>query len=68
MPYCEPCQKYHAPSAMNTDGTCPTCGAAIDDTGARVAADEATPWHFKLLVFAVVVYLGWRLIQLFGYL
>lgn len=27
--------------------------------------DAAAPWHFKLLVFGLVVYLGWRIIDLF---
>lgn len=30
MPYCEDCAKYWAPSAMNADGTCPTCGRTVD--------------------------------------
>jgi hypothetical protein len=32
---------------------CPTCGREI---GPPIKA----PWHFKLLVVSVVVYLGWR--------
>ena len=67
MPWCEACAKYHAPSAMNDDGTCPACGGDVDVTeaqAARLAQDESTPWHFKLLVAATVVYLGWRFVQL----
>ncbi len=30
MPYCEDCAKYWAPSAMNVDGTCPTCGRVVE--------------------------------------
>ena len=30
MPWCEDCAKYFAPSAMNADGTCPTCGRTLD--------------------------------------
>ncbi|MEY4230027.1 MAG: hypothetical protein RLZZ362_876, partial [Actinomycetota bacterium] len=30
MPWCEDCAKYWAPSAMNDDGTCPTCGRAVE--------------------------------------
>lgn len=29
-------------------------------------ADEKVPWHFKLLVGLLVVYLTWRFIQLFS--
>jgi hypothetical protein len=25
--------------------------------------DQKAPWHFKLLVAAVVAYLGWRAVQ-----
>ena len=24
------------------------------------------PWHFKLMVVALVIYLGWRFVQLIG--
>jgi hypothetical protein len=27
--------------------------------------DEKLPWHFKLLVFLLVMYLGWRVVDLF---
>lgn len=26
---------------------------------------ERTPWHFKLLVALLFIYLGWRIVQLF---
>ena len=85
MPWCEDCAKYHAPSAMNADGTCPTCGRAVEDqqpavskvTGKsidlrRLAAgadgnpdDVKAPWHFRLLVVLLAVYLTWRVIDLF---
>ncbi len=70
MPWCEECAKYWTPNAMNDDGTCPRCGAAIDEGDARTQdgdgsrEDERTPWHFKLLVVALVLYLGWRFVQL----
>jgi hypothetical protein len=28
------------------------------------AGPQRAPWHFKLLVVAVVLYLGWRAVQL----
>jgi len=68
MPWCESCAKYHTPTAMNDDGTCPVCGAAIDESEVRASTlvqEEAAPWHFKLLVAGTVGYLGWRFIQLF---
>lgn len=30
--------------------------------------DETTPWHFKLLVLALVLYLGYRAYQLIDWL
>ncbi|MEO5901150.1 MAG: hypothetical protein ABIR68_13645 [Ilumatobacteraceae bacterium] len=115
MPWCEDCAKYHAPSAMNADGTCPTCGRVLERTQSeprrrkrsaaavptetdatdpdaietangtehvpitakninlrKLAAgedgDEAdmkAPWHFKLLLVLLAIYLTWRVVQLF---
>jgi Zn finger protein HypA/HybF involved in hydrogenase expression len=30
MPWCEPCAKYFAPSALTSDGECPECRTAVD--------------------------------------
>ena len=30
MPWCEPCARYLAPSAVNEDGSCPKCGDLIE--------------------------------------
>ncbi len=67
MPWCEPCSKYLAPSAVKTDGSCPTCGepvGAVEKKASDVARDESAPWHFKLLVVMLILYLGWRFVQL----
>ena len=83
MPFCEDCAKYWTPASMNDDGTCPTCGRAVDTPAVQstitsrtldlkklaagesgTADDEAAPWHFKLLVVLLAVYLGWRVVQL----
>jgi hypothetical protein len=66
MPWCDACEKYWAPSSMNDDGSCPRCGADLDPPepaptgGDGDADDEKAPWHFKLMVAALVVYLVWR--------
>lgn len=67
MPWCEDCAKYWTPNAMNKDGTCPSCGRVVQtpEPPAGDVDDEKTPWHFKLLVVALVVYLGWRFVQIF---
>jgi hypothetical protein len=81
MPWCEECAKYWTPSAMNEDGTCPACGRSVQAqqpitaknidlrklaAGADGNPDDAkAPWHFKLLMVMLAVYLGWRVVQLF---
>ncbi|MEY2445143.1 MAG: hypothetical protein QOE00_1723 [Ilumatobacteraceae bacterium] len=80
MPWCEDCAKYWAPAAMNEDGTCPTCGRLVEapvrqpitakninlrEIAAKDGKDAKTPWHFKLLMVLLVLYLGWRIVQIF---
>ena len=80
MPWCEPCARYLTPSSVRENGTCPACGTTVQETtvnGKRVTAetldlrslagakDEKLPWHFKLLVVLLCLYLGWRVVQLF---
>jgi hypothetical protein len=79
MPWCEPCAKYFAPSTLTTEGKCPQCGDRIEvvSINGTVTADtldlkklagvdgEKVPWHFKLLVGLLCLYLGWRIVQLF---
>lgn len=54
---------------MQNDGTCPDCGEQVTEGHAHGNAakpdDEKTPWHFKLMVVALVIYLGWRMASLF---
>jgi hypothetical protein len=68
MPWCEDCARYWAPAAMTPDGRCPTCGRELDVPGARddQAPAEKAPWHFKLMVVALVVYLVWRFYEMFS--
>jgi hypothetical protein len=55
---------------LSAEGKCPTCGQAIEGpvtsvepaTGATTEA-PAAPWHFKLLLVALVVYLAFRAVQ-----
>jgi hypothetical protein len=79
MPWCETCSKFWNPPSMTEAGACPTCGRVLvqpdgtptDTVDARtvdvkaLAGEEGkAPWHFKLLVGATALYLGWRLVQL----
>ena len=62
MPWCDSCQRYLTPTSLDADGTCPSCDTVIVEPG-PVAASARAPWHFKLLVLAAAVYLGWRALE-----
>lgn len=53
---------------MNADGSCPSCGNVLADPSAVIVEAPKAPWHFKLLVAALIVYLGWRLLQLIAWI
>jgi hypothetical protein len=65
MPWCDTCDEYRAPTALTPEGHCPVCQDDVDtaDVAEQRRAPDKAPWHFKLMVFALVVYLGWRLIE-----
>jgi hypothetical protein len=77
VPWCAECDRYLTPPSVRRDGTCPACGRPVEpgprrrDTSApaRDAASvdddlEPVPWHFKLLLGAFAVYLGYRFLQM----
>ncbi len=73
MPWCGPCQRYFAPSALAPGGNCPACGESVEqaDLAQTPSEDsepsegsERAPWHFWAVVVATVVYVGWRIVQL----
>ena len=63
MPWCDDCSRFWSPNSLPPDGACPTCGRVVAEPG-EPAGSARAPWHFKLLVAAVVLYLGWRAVQL----
>jgi hypothetical protein len=67
VPWCEQCDRFYNPNTLLADGTCPTCGRLVAGPDGEVQAEEASergaPWHFKLLVAATAIYLGYRLFQ-----
>ncbi len=67
MPWCEECAKDWAPSTMTPEGRCPTWGRDLEAPEPVKDADvrEKAPWHFKLMVVALVVYLVWRFYEIF---
>lgn len=54
MPWCEDCSRYWRLGELTDEKACPTCGRVLDTTVPK------TPWHFKLLMVALTVYLGYR--------
>jgi hypothetical protein len=64
---------------MTEEGRCPDCGEKMDvaTISGRITPEELdlrklagldgekTPWHFKLLVSLLCLYLGWRIVSLF---
>lgn len=67
VPWCDECDRFLSPASVLRDGTCPTCGRPVDPGRAKAPADaerlEPVPWHFKLLLGAVALYLGYRAFQ-----
>ncbi|MCJ7436814.1 MAG: hypothetical protein MUP97_03525 [Acidimicrobiia bacterium] len=73
MPWCDECDRFLSPASVRRDGTCPTCSRPVDRGKAKGAAAapaatdeeplEPVPWHFKLLLAAVALYLGYRAFQ-----
>lgn len=69
MPWCDPCERFFNPNTVQEDGTCPQCGTKLAEPVAQNQADEpatgwrSVPWHFWLVIAALVVYLGWRAVQ-----
>ncbi|MGH9153996.1 MAG: hypothetical protein ACRD03_16780 [Acidimicrobiales bacterium] len=61
MPWCEECDRFVTPTSLGEAGACPRCGDAVG--GPDEDELPPVPWHFKLLLAATVVYLGWRAVQ-----
>lgn len=82
MPWCETCSRFYNPNSLGPDGSCPECGRIVAeppepgpeatdaDAGADAGAEpkEKAPWHFRLLLVLIVVYLTYRFIQIGGWI
>ncbi len=68
MPWCDSCDAYRAPTVLTENGHCSTCDSEVDVSDVKVTAPTKAPWHFWLMVIALVLYLGWRLIEGFLWL
>jgi hypothetical protein len=61
VPWCDGCSRFWTVDAVAAQQSCPSCGDDLPEAAA--GGDVETPWHFKLLVVAVVAYLAWRAVQ-----
>jgi uncharacterized paraquat-inducible protein A len=56
MPWCESCSRVVEDAEVDESGTCPTCDEPLEER-------RPVPWHFKFLLAATVIYLGYRFVQ-----
>ncbi len=56
MPWCESCHQIVEDDEQTAEGKCPSCGEALEER-------RPVPWHFKFLLAATVIYLGYRTFQ-----
>jgi hypothetical protein len=71
MPWCTDCDRFYNPNTLAADGRCPD-GHPVGDVEEqpeklRRFSDEPAPWHFKVLIGATAVYLGFRALQGIGW-
>lgn len=52
MPWCEDCAKYWAPSAMNADGSCPSCGRVVEPPTVQPTKPRVTAKNLDLRALA----------------
>ncbi len=65
MPFCPECDRFYNPNTLTETGDCPDGHHVAEAAGAEPA--PTVPWHFKLMLAFVVIYLTWRLVQLLGW-
>jgi uncharacterized paraquat-inducible protein A len=56
MPWCEGCSRVVEEDELTDEGTCPSCEEPVEER-------RPVPWHFKFLLAATVIYLGYRSFQ-----
>jgi uncharacterized paraquat-inducible protein A len=61
MPWCDSCKELVEEDDVTEDGGCPTCAEPLEQR-------RPVPWHFKFLLTATVIYLGYRTYQGIGWL
>ncbi|MGA3222032.1 MAG: hypothetical protein ABSE77_23700 [Acidimicrobiales bacterium] len=83
LPWCDDCSKFWNPPQLVGAGECPTCGRSLaaSTSGEPAVAPalpagsapteekvKGAPWHFKLLVVGVTVYMVYRIYWLIEWL
>ena len=63
MPWCDRCDRYVKPDEVTDAGAHDTCGETVDVADQATVVGPKAPWHFKLMLTLLVLYLGWRLIE-----
>jgi len=58
VPWCDGCSRYWNPPTL-IEGRCPTCDRQLESPAAG-AEDVRAPWHFKVLLVGLAVYLLYR--------
>lgn len=66
MPFCPSCDRFYNPNTLDDGGDCPE-GHHVADPG-QAPELPTVPWHFKLMLALLVAYLGWRFIEVIGWL
>jgi len=56
MPWCEECDSRVEEADLTDEGHCPTCGTVPLE-------HRKSPWYFKFMLVASVIYLGYRAFQ-----
>jgi len=56
VPWCETCGRLVGDEEVTEEGTCPSCHEPLEE-------HRHVPWHFRLLLGATVIYLGYRAYQ-----
>lgn len=54
MAWCDDCNRHVESEELGEGSTCPTCERVLDTTPGKA------PWHFKLLLGSLTIYLSWR--------
>ena len=56
VPWCDQCDEMVEDERLGDGGACPKCGTVLEER-------SPVPWHFRLMIVATVVYLGYRAYQ-----